>query len=184
MIRSGKVFFKSLVVFIVLLFTVTTSSGVSFANQVTVVPQNSNELSETTITGLTDVQEMFALPFHTESFTPAQLENADAVTPLKIVGPVWVNKSFTVTKSEKSVTAVWTISTDSIIRSVNASFSTGVGWTETASFSGPNSGGVTLSQTWTYSKAGTYSIGGVAQIHTDAGPASCFVGPRTVVIFD
>ncbi|MCC3261597.1 MULTISPECIES: hypothetical protein [Paenibacillus] len=99
-----------------------------------------------------------------------------------IIAPVWVTKSFNVTKNGRTVTVEWGIATDSIIREVNASFKTGAGWTEATSFKGPNTGGVTLSQTWEYSQPGTYTVGGVAQLYTDKGPASCFSPPRVVVI--
>ena len=104
------------------------------------------------------------------------------VNPQSVLGPVWETKSFNVTKNGRTVTVKWTIATDSIIRKVDASFKTGLNWTDTTSFNGPNAGGVTLEETWTYSQGGTYTVGGVAQLYTDAGPASCFSPPRVVVI--
>jgi len=41
---------------------------------------------------------------------------------------------------------------------------------------------VTISQTWTYKKGGTYRMNGVAQIYTSKGNASCFSPVRVVSI--
>ena len=82
-------------------------------------------------------------------------------------GPVWSTTSFTVTKSGRKVTAVWKLKTNAIINRVNAVYNIGIlGQTTSPGSYSPKSGGVTISQTWTYKKGGTYRINGVAQIYT------------------
>ena len=96
-------------------------------------------------------------------------------------GPVWSTTSFTVTKSGRKVTAVWKLKTNAIINRVNAVYNIGIlGQTTSPGSYSPKSGGVTISQTWTYKKGGTYRINGVAQIYTSKGNASCFSPVRVV----
>jgi len=98
-------------------------------------------------------------------------------------GPVWSTTSFTVTKSGRKVTAVWKLKTNAIINRVNAVYNIGIlGQTTSPGSYSPKSGGVTISQTWTYKKGGTYRINGVAQIYTSKGNASCFSPVRVVSI--
>ncbi|MNI15315.1 hypothetical protein D3C73_686110 [compost metagenome] len=96
-----------------------------------------------------------------------------------------MTESFTAIKQDdgRTVTAVWVIARYTIIREVNAPFNTGGTWTEPESQKGPTAGGVRLLKSWTYGVTGTYSVGAVAQIYTDLGPASSFAGLRMVVIF-
>lgn len=188
-IKSGKIFLKSISIIAVFLLVFCNTTTISFANEVLTTPESTSTSIISTETtseeNHIDVQEMLFLPLYTESLFPSQLaldSSNSNINSKAIVGPVWVTKSFNVTKNGRTVTAEWTISTDTIIREVNASFNTGAGWTDTTSFKGPNAGGVTLTQTWTYSKDGTYTVGGVAQILTDKGYASCFSPPRVVLI--
>lgn len=193
MIKSCSIFIKSIAVIAFLLVTFNTTSTVSFASERVDAPEPTRlstlSVETPTVNYLSDVQDLLVIPLNTNSLLPRVSVDPNSktseVTPQSVLGPIWVNADWQVTKHDDgvTVTAVWTIKTDSIIRSVNASFNTGGSWTTPESFTGPNTGGVTLSKTWTYSKPGTYSVGGVAQILTDAGPASCFVGPRVVVIF-
>ncbi|QGG97917.1 hypothetical protein EA459_04300 [Streptococcus dysgalactiae subsp. dysgalactiae] len=98
-----------------------------------------------------------------------------------ISGPVWHTESFTVTNKGRKVTAVWKLKANATIRKVNAVYNTGIlGQTTSAGSYSPNSGGVTISQTWTYKKGGTFRINGVAQIYTSKGNASCFSPVRVV----
>lgn len=77
-------------------------------------------------------------------------------------GPVWSTTSFTVTKSGRKVTAVWKLKTNAIINRVNAVYNIGIlGQTTSPGSYSPKSGGVTISQTWTYKKGGTYRINGL-----------------------
>ncbi|MEB6088227.1 hypothetical protein MXF21_19125 [Enterococcus casseliflavus] len=73
--------------------------------------------------------------------------------------------------------------TNAIINRVNAVYNIGIlGQTTSPGSYSPKSGGVTISQTWTYKKGGTYRINGVAQIYTSKGNASCFSPVRVVSI--
>ncbi|EAC5443455.1 hypothetical protein B4Y14_15995, partial [Listeria monocytogenes] len=79
--------------------------------------------------------------------------------------------------------AVWKLKTNAIINRVNAVYNIGIlGQTTSPGSYSPKSGGVTISQTWTYKKGGTYRINGVAQIYTSKGNASCFSPVRVVSI--
>lgn len=98
-------------------------------------------------------------------------------------GPVWYTESFTVTQNGRSVKAVWKLKTNAIIRRVNSVYNTGImGQTTSPGSFSPNSGGVTISQSWKYKKGGTFLINGVAQIYTSKGNASCFSPVRVVSI--
>lgn len=192
MIKSGKIFFKSFTVIAAFLLVFCTATKVTFANEVLTTPKTENaSVISTEISSkenFIDVQEMKISPFYTESLPSLQLApdfsspNANANIQALPTGPVWKTTDYVVTQNGRTVTAKWTIATNSIIRTVNASFNTGAGWTDTTSFKGPNAGGVTLEQTWTYEQAGTYRVGGVAQILTDKGYASCTSPTRVVYI--
>ncbi len=111
------------------------------------------------------------------------INNNDIFQTQAKAGPVWSTTSFTVTKSGKKVTAVWKLKTNAIINRVNAVYNIGIlGQTTSPGSYSPKSGGVTISQTWTYKKGGTYRINGVAQIYTSKGNASCFSPVRVVSI--
>ncbi|MBT2292835.1 hypothetical protein J7E73_27640 [Paenibacillus albidus] len=191
MINSSKIFFKSLAVIAVMLLTFTTTGKVTFASEAAATPETTNLTTISTEAPATDylvdVKDMLIAPLDTDAFSPKVIvsspEQEQKVGPLSVVGPVWVTTQWDVIKTGTTVDATWRIATDTIIRSVSASFNTGGKWTPEQSFKGPNTGGVTLSQTWTYYTPGTYKVGAVAQIMTDVGPASCFVGPTVVVIF-
>jgi hypothetical protein len=189
MIKSGKILFKNLTIIAVLALTFTTTGNVSFASEVSVAPEPtsltsiSNEAPAADY--LVDIKDVLVEPLNTDAFSPKILASAvePKVGPLSVVGPVWLTKTWNVVKDGSTVSVTWKIATDSIIRSGSVSFDTGGKWTPAENFTGPNAGGVTFYKDWTYYTPGTYNVGGVAQLLTDAGYASCFVGPRVVVIF-
>lgn len=116
-------------------------------------------------------------------FSPENSEYTDTTPQSRAASPVWRTDSFTVTKNGRSVTATWKIKTNATIYRVNAVYNTGVlGQTTSPGTFYPNSGGVSISQTWRYNKAGTYRINGVAQIYTSKGNANCFSPVRVVSI--
>lgn len=189
MIKSGKILFKNLSIIAVLALTFTTTGNVTFANEVSAAPEPINSTSLATEAPaadyLVDVQDVLVAPLDTNAFLPKVLvsEPETQAGPLSAVGPVWATKTWNVIKTDSTVSVTWQIATDSVIYSGSVSFDTGGKWTPAESFNGPNAKGVTFYKDWTYYTPGTYSVGGVAQLLTSSGYASCFVGPRVVVIF-
>ncbi|MEC0167350.1 hypothetical protein P4I20_30050 [Paenibacillus graminis] len=188
MIKSGKILFKNLSIIAVLALTFTTTGSV-FASEAPAAPEPTNLTSSSTEAPVTDynvdVQDILIAPLDTTAFSPKVIVSSPepSVSLQSIIGPVWVTTQWEVVKTGSTVSVTWRIATDTIIRKVAASFDTGGIWTPEQSFSGPNTGGVTLTDTWTYYTPGTYRVGGVAQLTTDLGFASCFTQPKTVVIF-
>lgn len=94
--------------------------------------------------------------------------------------PVWSTSAYKVDKSGRKATLTWGIKTNAIIYEVNVRVSTGAGHL-TGSYK-PNSGGIVLSQTWTYKNAGTYSVSASAQMGTSKGYAAPISPVRVLYI--
>lgn len=153
MIKSGKILFKNLAIIAVLLLTFTTTGKVTFASEVSAAPEPTSTTTLSTESPaadyLVDVQDVLVTPLNTDAFSPKILVSApeSKVGPLAIpVGPVWLTKQWTVDKLSdgNTVSVLWEIATDTIIRSSSVSFDTGGRWTPAENFSGPNAGGVTF----------------------------------------
>jgi hypothetical protein len=191
MIKSGKILLKNLAIIAVLVLTFTTTGNVTFASEVLTVPESTTLPSISTEASaadyIVDIQDVLVTPSNTDAFLPKVLvsEPDSKVGPLSVVGPVWTTRTWNVVKQSdgRTVAVTWDIATDSTIFSGSVSFNTGGIWTPAENFTGPNAKGVLFTKEWTYYTPGTYSVGGVAQLLTSSGYASCFVGPRVVVIF-
>lgn len=178
----------------ILFLTFGCLSSISFADENNVIGTENdtmllNSLDLSNVTQLSEAQSISADQLTQDEkdyfiTNGVNLDDADffrAPSNSLTRSPVWQTYSFSVTKSGRKATGSWTIKTNATIFSADAYFNTGAGSTTPGSYS-PNSGGISLSQTWTYKNAGRYTVTGIAQLITSKGSASCMSPPRVVNI--